>query len=144
MEVNISKSLVGNLGMFEVALRLTKMGKRITPHGGSCAFDLTDEAGNRYEVKTATASMKGDKDHYQYRGWVFASGSKNRNIAKFEYTAYVLLSESQEVERILLIPREEDRFRNGRTAIMKDTAHQRKTSPRSDLVDSKWYDKYVL
>jgi len=142
--MGIDKSHVGNIGLFEVALRLSRMGKRITPHGGSCAFDLTDAMGNRYEVKTATASMKGDKEHAPYRGWVFASGRGNKNIAKFEYTAYVLLSEEHEVEKILLIPREKDRFRNGRTAIMKDTNYQRTHSPRPDLVTSKWYDKYTL
>jgi hypothetical protein len=142
--MKIDKSHIGNIGLFEVALRLSRMGRRITPHGGSCAFDLTDEEGNRYEVKTATASMKGDKEHFPYRGWVFASGRKNRNIAKFEYTAYVLLSEEHEVEKILLIPREEDTFRNGRTAVMKDTDYQRIYSPRPDLVTKKWYDKYAI
>ena len=125
----MDKTRVGLLGMFEVALRLVKQGKIITVHGGFCAFDLSDGDGNRYEVKTATASMKGDKQHGNYRGWVFASGRKNRNIARYEYTAYVLLSEDKEtVERVLLIDRVSDRFKNGRSAIMKDTDWQRKLS----------------
>ena len=72
----MDKTKVGLLGMFEVALRLVKQGKIITVHGGSCAFDLSDADGNRYEVKTATANMKGDKQHGDYRGWVFASCSQ--------------------------------------------------------------------
>ncbi len=79
-----------------------------------------------------------------YRGWVFASGSKNRNIAKFEYTAYVLLDELQEVERVLLIPHLEDRFRNGRSATIKDTLWQKKHSNRKNLVGKKWYDFYEI
>lgn len=138
------KDLIGNIGMYEVALRLSKKGYDITVHGGKCSFDLSDGDGNRYEVKTATASMKGDKQHGNYRGWVFASGSKNRNIAKFEYTAYVLLDELQEVERVLLIPHLEDRFRNGRSATMKDTLWQKKHSNRKNLVGKKWYDFYEI
>jgi len=138
------KDLTGNLGMYEVATRLTRLGKDITVHGGKCSFDLSDYEGNRYEVKTATASMKGDKQHFRYRGWVFCSGNKNRNIARFEYTAYVLLNEDREVENIYLIPREQDRFRNGRSAIMKDTIYQRLNSPRKDLVSDKWYEEFKL
>lgn len=139
----MDKTRVGLLGMFEVALRLVKQGKIITVHGGSCAFDLSDNDGNRYEVKTATASMKGDKQHGDYRGWVFASGKKNKNIARYEYTAYVLLSEDKEtVERVLLIDNVSDRFKNGRTAIMKDTDWQRKVGRK--LVTKKWYDNFEL
>ena len=140
----MNNTSVGLIGMCEVALRLSRKGELITVHGGSCAFDLSDSEGNRYEIKTARASMKNDKEHAEYRGWVFGSGSKNRNIAKFEYTAYVLLSEQGDLERILLIPQEEDKFINGRSAIMKDTKWQLKNSPRKDMVEYKWYDKYEL
>ena len=130
--------------MFEAAVRLSRMGEVVTIHGGGCAFDLSDSDGSRYEVKTATASMKRDKSHSPYRGWVFCSGRNNKNIAKFEYTVYVLLNEKHEVERMLLIPHEEDGFRNGRSAIMKDTKWQLKNSPRKDYVTKKWYDEYEI
>lgn len=139
----MNKTEVGLIGMYEVALKLSRKGKQITAHGGLCAFDLSDYEGNRYEVKTARASMKNDKEHFRYRGWVFSSGADNRNIARFEYTAYVLLSEDGLLERILLIPREEDKYKNGRTALMKDTIWQKKNSP-SRLVGEKWYDKYEI
>ena len=139
------KDLIGNIGMYEVAVKLTRMGKDITVHGGKCAFDLSDNEGNRYEVKTATARIfNKDKEHSSFRGWIFASGDRNKNIARFEYTAYVLLDELQEVERVLLIPHLEDRFRNGRSATMKDTLWQKKHSNRKNLVGKKWYDFYEI
>lgn len=139
------KDLVGNLGMYEVAVKLTRMGKDITVHGGKCAFDLSDNEGNRYEVKTATARIfNKDKGHSSFRGWIFASGDRNKNIARFEYTCYVLLNEVSDVEKICIIPKKQDRFRNGRSATFKDTKYQAKHSPRKDLVAKKWWEDFCL
>ena len=38
----------------------------------------------------------------------------------------------------------EDRFRNGRSATMKDTLWQKKHSNRKNLVGKKWYDFYEI
>jgi len=140
----INKSHVGNIGMFEIALRLSRQGKRITVHGGTCAFDMSDGDGDRYEIKTARACIKkGGYKRGDYRGWGFCSGN-NKNIAKFEYTIYVLLTENAEFENAYIIPKEKDRFRNGKSATIKDTNHQKANSNRPDLVTGKWYDEFIM
>jgi hypothetical protein len=144
----MNKTSVGKLGMFLAAAKLTEMGRDITVHGGSCAFDMSDYIGDRYEVKTAKARIfLADKDHVSFRGWTFSSGDGNRNIAKYEYTVYVLLNEEAKVERMLLIPREDDRYKNGKTAVMKDTvwqvAHCTNPGARKKITE-KWYDKYDI
>ena len=131
--------------MYEVACKLTKLGKDIMIHGGSCSFDLSDREGNRYEVKTAKArAFKKDKEHASFRGWAFSSGNNNKNISKFEFTVYVLLNEFEEIEKTLLIPKDQDKFRNGRSATMKDTNYQIVNSPRKSFVKNKWYESYCI